>query len=105
MTTSFKWTIPVKQTTPQVADKVNVVYNVYWRCDASQTNDDGVIYATCLEGSTPIPYIESDPFIPYEQLTTEQILEWIIDTKTSVENQLQAKLEVDMNAPEIVVNP
>ena len=61
---SYKWTIEKVTVTTD-----NAVTHVYWRCDASQ--DD--LKASCAGVRT---LVRSDTFIPYEQLTEQQVLDW-----------------------------
>ena len=61
---SYKWTIEKVTVTTD-----NAVTHVYWRCDASQ--DD--LKASCA-GVRKL--VRSDTFIPYEQLTEQQVLDW-----------------------------
>jgi hypothetical protein len=53
----------------------DVVFNVHWRCSATEVDGDKTysasVYSTC---SVPGP---GTPFTPYADLTQEQVLGWI----------------------------
>ena len=67
---SYKWTIEKVTVTTD-----NAVTHVYWRCDATQ--DD--LTASCAGVRT---LVRSDTFIPYEQLTEQQVLDWCFAPQT-----------------------
>lgn len=59
-----------------VANNPNVVKAVSWTATASTTVDEKV-YKTSINGKRNIVYSNSSTFIPYENLTPEQVLEWV----------------------------
>ena len=71
----------------------DVVFNVHWRCSATEVDGDKTysasVYSTC---SVPGP---GTPFTPYADLTQDQVLGWIwangVDkagTETAVAQQI-----------------
>jgi hypothetical protein len=60
----FKWTVE-----KLVVTTGNIVTQVYWRCDAIQED----LMASC---SGVRELVLGDTFVPYEQLTEAQVLDW-----------------------------
>ena len=79
----------------------DVVYNVHWRCSATEDGYSASVYSTC---SLPAP----DPanFTPYADLTQEEVLNWIwangVD-KAGTEAAVQQQIELQKNP--VVVSP
>ncbi len=79
----------------------DVVYNVHWRCSATEDGYSASVYSTC---SLPAP----DPanFIAYADLTQEEVLNWIwangVD-KAATEAAVQQQIELQKNP--VVVSP
>ncbi len=75
----------------------DVVFNVHWRCSATEDGYSASVYATC---SLPSP----DPtnFTPYASLTQEQVLGWIwangVD-KDATEAAVLQQIENQKNPP------
>lgn len=72
MSAEFNWQISSIACYPQVGDKTNVVFTIYWRCTGIENG-----YSAFVERNTRVNYKEGDPFIEYLQLTEAQILEWV----------------------------
>lgn len=89
MNAIFNWTITDLDCYSEYQNKNNVVYNVHWRCDGTENNISVFVYGTCV-----IEILEK-LFTPYENLTEQQILNWIwasgID-KTNKENLIQNQI-------------
>lgn len=62
---TYKWLVEKMVTTGDV----NVVTQVYWRCNANE----GELSASC---SGIRNLVLGDTFIPYDQLTEQQVLDW-----------------------------
>lgn len=93
MATIFRWTVDAMDCHVQLNDKTDVVYNVHWRCTAFDGDVSASVYGSCI---VPEP---TAMFIPYENLTENQVLDWILgtvinkdETETMVNNQLNAIL-------------
>lgn len=56
---------------PEYSGEQNVVFNVAWK----MTGTDGVRVAE-YRGKTSVPYNDGD-FIPYNQLSEQQVLAWV----------------------------
>jgi hypothetical protein len=83
----------------------DVVYLVHWRCSATETDGDKTysasVYSTC---SVPGPNPAS--FVPYNQLTQDEVLGWIwangVD-KAATEAAVQQQIYLQKNP--VVVSP
>jgi len=88
----IKWSIPNLER--HTAD--GFVYTAHWRCTAS----DGDFSASSY-GTAGFTYDASSPdFVPYDQLTEEQVLQWVwadgVD-KDATEAALQANIDAQKN--------
>jgi hypothetical protein len=84
MAIEFKWAVEKMA----VSGDANLVTQVYWRCDAT---DDQL--ATAASGICNL--VEGDSFIPYDQLTQQQVLNWCFgfeNFKNDVETQVSAQI-------------
>jgi hypothetical protein len=73
----------------------DVVYNVHWRCSATEDGYSASVYSTC---SLPAP----DPanFTDYNSLTLDQVLGWIWANgvnKEATEAAVLAQIEAQKN--------
>ena len=76
MNPTITWTIEWMQCYPQAEGEVDVVFNVGWRCNGVQVDGDktytGTVYST-----QPVIYLAGSPYTPYQDLTEQQVLQWI----------------------------
>jgi len=89
--TTFNWSLPTLER--QTAD--GFVYTAHWRCTASDGDFSASSYGTAGFSQNP----EADSFIPYEDLTEAQVLEWVwasVD-KDATEAALAQKIEDQKN--------
>jgi len=56
----------------QIDGESDVVFTINW----TLFGNEGVLSAS-LPCGTSVPYVAGDPFIPYADLTQEQVLSWI----------------------------
>ena len=93
----MNWTISQLDCKVSEDNLSDVVYNVHWRCSATEDGYSASVYATC---SLPSP----DPtnFTPYASLTQEQVLGWIwangVD-KDATEAAVLQQIEMQKNPP------
>jgi len=88
----FNWSLPTLER--QTAD--GFVFTAHWRCTASDGDFSASSYGTAGFSQDP----ESESFIPYEDLTEEQVLGWVwadgVD-KDATEAALAQKIEDQKN--------
>ena len=91
MATEFKWSIG---TLERKLDD-GFVFTAHWNCRASDGEFSATSYGTA--GFTQNP--EAADYIPYEQLTEEQVLAWVWESvdKDATEAALQARIDADKN--------
>ena len=93
------WTIDWLQTTPASSDPSLCVITAGWRCNGTDGEYSGSVYATC---TLPAP---TDDYIPYADLTQEQVLDWIwangVD-KDATEAAVAQQIENQKNPPTII---
>lgn len=99
---NVSWTVDSIEVKPVVGSHENVVYNVQWRVIAREEHHVASSY-----GSVNLAFSEEDPFIPYEDLTEEQVINWVKqtlgpETVQSIENSATAELEKIKNPPTIM---
>lgn len=96
---TVKWQIGKMDCYPESDGQTNVVFQVIWICWRYQNN-----YCVSVNGTTSITYQAESPYTPYDQLTQEQVLEWIWNAgvnKAAVELELSEKISALMN-PSVV---
>jgi hypothetical protein len=86
---------------PQEGSETDVVFNVHWTCSGTQDTYTGSVYSTCQ-----VPAPSGEAFVPYEDLTQEQVLGWIwangVDQEAT-EAAVQQQIDNQINPP--VVTP
>ena len=102
---------------PTVDDKTNVVKTVNWTATAS-ANVNSQNFKYSISGAKNIIYKNTENFTPYENLTSQQVLDWVwavpapindpnyvtrtpISRKLRTEAQLKIELEKLITPPEV----
>lgn len=98
MSITYNWKIEVLQCNPTDGTNTNVVVQASWRCEGISSGHITSVYGTVnFEGA-------GDPFIPYENLTQEQVLQWCWDNgvnKIAIETHVAGELNKLINPPVI----
>jgi len=98
--TNMQWIITKLDVAPVVGEFSNVVVSAYWQCIGTVTEND--IEYSAIETSICAFSTVSTNFIPYENLTQEQIVEWCwangVD-KNAVEATVLQDIEYQINPP------
>ena len=90
MTVEKVWTITQLQTYPQSEGEADVVCAAAWNVSGT----DGT-YSGSLNGSTAFKLNPDEPFVPFDQLTESQVLEWVF---ASLGEEGKATAEADVDA-------
>lgn len=90
MTVAKTWSITQMQVYPQSEGEADVVCAAAWNVSGT----DGT-YTGSLNGSTAFKLDPNAPFIPFDQLTQEQVLGWVWD---SMGEEGKATAEADVDA-------
>lgn len=96
----IEWKVLKLHLYPQEQQMTDVVCNVNWKCSAI---DQG--YEAWITDNTPLT-APSEAFTPYDQLTEEQVLNWVWSSidKAEIEEKMQKALR-NLITPPIVVKP
>ena len=95
MAATFNWTISTLER--ELSDGGVIV--AHWRCSASEDSGEDTFTAS-VYGTCGFTYDPSSPdFVPYDQLTEEQVLGWVWNDgvdKDATETALQAKIDAQI---------
>ena len=75
MATVYTWEIKFLSCYPQYAGQTDVVFTVGWNL----WGDNGTT-KTYIPGTTPLTYTAGSPFTPYDKLTNDQVVGWVVNT-------------------------
>jgi hypothetical protein len=105
MTTEYTWAVTEMTCYSSYDGESNVVFQVTWKCTGvSDVGGEPVVES--LSSSTNISLTQGQPFIPYDQLTEEQVLQWVWDTGPSqAETEASIQTAIDQKANPPVANP
>ena len=93
------WIIEWMQTTPTSANPSEAVLQVGWRCNGTEDNFSGSVYSTCT-----LPAADPASFVPYADLTQDQVLGWIWANgvnQAATEAAVAQQIEMQKNPPTI----
>ncbi len=100
MTATITWSIDRLDVKPALGEYTDVVIVAYYRCSGVQGSYTSSVSNTCtLQPPTA-------PFIPYDQLTQDQVLEWCWSSgvnKAAAEAAVQKYIDTQINPP--VISP
>ena len=98
--TTFNWDCKTVDVYPSSGDNTDVVYNVHWRVTgvSDQLDPQGNPYTATNIGTQTLSTEEIIDFVPFEELTHEQIVAWTQDTigaeqVTEMENNLNNQID------------
>lgn len=104
----YIWNIVQMDAYPQYAGTTDVVFNVHW----TLSGQDGP-YLGSVYGSQTLIIDPEDTFVPYENLTLEQVLGWVhaamgaeqvVMHEGRVANQIQNQINPPVVAPPLPWN-
>ena len=100
---TITWNISAMNCYPQAEGQTNVVFTVHWQCSGTQVQDgktySGSVYSTC-----GVTYAAGSSYIPYANLTKEDVLGWIWASgvnKDATEAAVQQQIDTAINPPVI----
>lgn len=90
---TYSWNIIQLDCYPEYNGETDVVFNVWW----SYNGIDG-LFASGIPGETEIKLNTSESFTPYNQLTQDEVVSWIINVigqpaVTEMENQISSQIQ------------
>jgi hypothetical protein len=101
MSYTYTWKIENMAAQKQLDVYTDVVIEVGWTC----TGTDGMFYAV-IPGLTRIVFTGEGPFVPYNELSQDQVLSWIWSSgvdRLVVQSQIDSELDLQINPPTIVL--
>lgn len=103
MAATYDWIVEWMKNYPVHEGQENVVFQVGWRCVATQIEND-TEYSATNYGSVGVKYEPSETFTPYADLTKEKVLNWVFENgvnKTELETSLQNQINNKINPTEV----
>lgn len=101
MTTTCNWVITALDCIPATPEGADYVVTVHWSCNGTDGTYNASVYSTCS-----LPVVEGGNFVPYDQLTQDQVLGWVwtngVD-KDTTEAAVQSMIDNQINPP--IVTP
>ena len=108
MTAVFTWTIEDLTCLKEKDGKEKVVTQVSWFCVARQVVDGKTYFADSRGTSGLLELDPTAPFVPFEELTEEQVFSWVFSSgisKEYAEEQLQGRINYQIDPPAFTMNP
>jgi hypothetical protein len=104
MTATIVWNVSQLDCLPQAEGQTDVVVTAHWQCNGTQVQD-GKTYNASVYSTTSFTYTGGS-FVPYSQLTQQDVLNWIwasgVD-QNATEAAVQQQINNQINPP--VVTP
>jgi hypothetical protein len=99
----YQWNIQALDCIPQENGKTDVVVTAHWTVSAT----DGT-YISSAYGTQSFTYDASKAFIPYADLTQDEVIAWVqdgmgIDAVTALQQNLETQIQNQINPP--IVTP
>jgi hypothetical protein len=100
---SYNWTVNSMSCYPQAEGQTDVVFLVYFGVSKTATVNNEP-YLSVASGYVNLTYVAGGTYIPYDQLTQEQVIGWVQSAlgETGVadyEARVDAQIESAMNPP------
>lgn len=106
MTATIIWNISQLDCLPQAEGQTDVVVTAHWQCNGTQVQD-GKTYNASVYSTTSFTYT-GGPFVPYSDLTQQDVLGWLwangVD-QTATEAAVQTQIDNQANPPVLNLNP
>tara|TARA_R110000803_G_scaffold182931_1_gene245310 strand:- start:68 stop:412 length:345 start_codon:yes stop_codon:yes gene_type:complete len=105
MANTYEWRIQQLDAKIQDGDLQNVIYRVYWNYIATDDSVNPIIVNT--SGSNQFIYNPDNPFIPYDQLTKEDVMGWLLPVLDveAMKINLDSQIELLKNPIDEVLYP
>ena len=95
--TTYNWNCKTVDAYPQDGEYTDLVYNVHWIVTgvSDELNPEGVAYSATNIGTQTLDTSEVTDFIPFEDLTNEQVVAW---TKGAMGEEQVASIEASIQS-------
>lgn len=101
MAYTYIWKIENMAAQKQLDTYTDVVIEVGWTC----TGTDGIFHAV-IPGLTRIVFTGSDSFVPYTDLSEDQVISWVWSSgvdRLAIQSQIDSQLDLQINPPTVVL--
>ena len=105
MANTYEWRIDKMTAKIQEGELQNVIFQISWTYLARYSEDKNIVAST--SGFINVKYNEGEPFIPYEDLTKEDVVGWLeagLDVDSMKEN-LDKQIELKKNPVDETLRP
>ena len=106
MTAIIVWNVSQLDCLPQADGQTDVVVTAHWQCNGTQ-EQDGTQYNSSVYSTCSFTYTGSS-FVPYSQLTLNDVLGWVwangVDkqvTETAVQQQINNQINPPVVTPKL----
>jgi hypothetical protein len=95
--TTYNWNCKTVDAYPQDGEYTDLVYNVHWIVTgvSDELNPEGIAYSATNIGTQTLDTSEVTDFIPFEDLTNEQVVAW---TKGAMGEEQVASIEASIQS-------
>lgn len=105
MNTNYTWKISGMTCYPEHAGQQNVVFNVDFNCNGDREYSGSTYYGNIFR-SVNVQHISGSTFIPYDQLTEAEVLQWVLDelgfnNVENIQNSVEQQIDDQINPPTI----
>jgi len=116
---TYIWIVDALDCIPSENGENNVVFNVHWRINGISDQSKSIVafdgsiqtipYLTTIYGVQPLKYMSENPFIAYDEITKDTVIEWVqeamgIETVTKLQESIDKQLENLIN-PQVITTP
>ena len=103
MSVTYNWVVEQMDSYPEKDGYSDVVFTVYWRVNATESN-----FAATNYGSVGVSIDPEEPFTPYPDLTQDQVVGWVKsalgeEQVTQIEAGLAGQITNLINPPVITI--
>jgi hypothetical protein len=105
MANTYNWKINQLDAKIQEGELQNVIYTVHWSLFAQDDSEEPIIVSSI--GTIGVEYKEGDPFIPYDELTKDDVIGWLNDQLDvdGLKNNLDQQIEIKKNPIDEYLHP
>ena len=105
MSTNYSWKIQSMDCYPTYEGETDVVFNVNYNCNGYRDYSGSTYYGNIF-GSVGVQYDTGSAFIPYENLTEIDVMQWVFDVLGSgsisdIQNRVNNQINEQINPPTI----
>ena len=98
MAVSYFWTINPLECYPTASGESDVVFTAHWQLHAQEIVNEVTWSATSI-GTAAVPLHSGSEFIPFEDLTEEEVVAWldVVADKPHMQQQIQKQINNQTN--------